>query len=171
MVKKVPGIFTSKVTPETLERTGGTVTISLTGEDLTCRIWYLLRKGNADGTYEVVGEKKNEAEIEGGTESEFTIEIPANEEAEEVTYQIKVKETDPFESYTDPTGWNWSGAKILTVKVAAKAGENADKAKLTEQIRDAESRNEKDYKDIYYRGHGYGFLFFRNITNKNRSNN
>ena len=146
LVKKIPGIFTSKVTPETLESTGGTVTISLTGEDLTGRIWYLLRKGNADGTYEVVGEKKNEAEIEGGTESEFTIEIPANEEAEEVTYQIKVKETDPFESYTDPTGWNWSGAKILTVKVAAKAGENADKAKLTEQIRDAESRNEKDYK-------------------------
>ncbi len=146
LVKKIPGIFTSKVTPETLESTGGTVTISLTGEDLTGRIWYLLRKGNADGTYEVVGEKKNEAEIEGGTESEFTIEIPANEEVEEVTYQIKVKETDPVESYTDPTGWNWSGAKILTVKVAAKAGENADKAKLTEQIRDAESRNEKDYK-------------------------
>ncbi len=146
LVKKIPGIFTSKVTPETLESTGGTVTISLTGEDLTGRIWYLLRKGNADGTYEVVGEKKNEAEIEGGTESEFTIEIPANEEVEEVTYQIKVKETDPVESYTDPTGWNWSGAKILTVKVNANtSSDKVDKTALAAAIEEAKAKNAEEY--------------------------
>ncbi len=146
--KKVPAIFNIEVSPESLKSTGGKVEVSLTGEDLTNKVWYLLRKKQDDASYEVIGEEKNVADIAGGSASVFVIDIPENKEDKEVTYQIKVNATEPTESFFGSLKWNWQGASECTVKVSAETGSpsgKVDKSALDLVIKEAEAKKAEDY--------------------------
>ena len=147
----VATIWSVSVSPESLDSTGGTVTVSINGEDLGENIWWRLREKKEDGSLDVVGNEVNVTPTQGNsTTPTFEVTIPENTTDKSKQYVIQVKDSEPTPDYV-LGGYKWTLAKSTSdITVAAASGQTPstpDKTDLKAAIALAATKNAADYKE------------------------
>ncbi len=126
---------------DSLASTGGTITVSVTGENLKGNLWYQIRKQigmvNGKPSYETNAEIKSVL-VNSSTNPTFSVTIPANSGTEEVVYQIRVADTYSISM----TG---AKSKTITVSGTGTSSDKADKTALAAAIEEAEAKNAEEY--------------------------
>ena len=144
-------IWSVSATPESLESTGGNVTVFINGEDLGENVWWRLREKQEDGSLTVVGEEVNSTSTQGNSATPtFEVTIPENVTDNSKQYVIQVKDTAPTPDYAFG-GYKWTGAKSTnTISVAAASTSTPvtpDKTDLEAAIALAATKNAADYTE------------------------
>lgn len=132
-----PELNSITLSPESLESKGGTVQVTVKGQNIGS-LYYRVGKLTSEdpGPQYDWGGWQN-VTVSSATESTFTVEIPVNTANEAVTYRVQVN-----------TSQGTNGAKAKNITVAASDGsvETVDKTELAKVIADAKSRTEQDYE-------------------------
>lgn len=139
---KAAAIFSASADKTELESSGGTVTVTIKGEELSTVYWRLRKKEKGDlPVWNVVtGYEKQTTEATDIENASIEVKIPANTDTEKANYRIELT-GDEAETST------WSGVSKIAITVAASSGEvvEADKTALQTAIEKAELETEEGY--------------------------
>lgn len=134
--KAMAAIWSATASVSSLPSTGGSVDVTVKGEDLPETLYYRVRQQTPEGYWTTI---VNATAVSGATATglTFTVPISANTESTDQVLKIGVNENNSM--------YGWMDTGTITVKAAGAVTPTVDKTVLNNAIADAEALVESEY--------------------------
>lgn len=130
-------IWSATVSVSSLPSTGGSVDVTVKGEDLPETLYYRVRQQTPDGYWTTI---VSPTAVSGSTATGMTFTVPISANTESTDQVIKIGVSESGNVYG-----GWVQTEPITIQAAGEVTPGADKAALNQAIAEAEALNANKY--------------------------